>query len=828
MSASAERLTRDLASRIAVAQLRYDCLSGGDPNAKIAIIGQNPGYEEQRLKVPFVGESGKMLKERLRAMKIDPMDTYMTNAIKRVVDPEEKVNANEYSHWKGILEWELRQLPNLKYVVILGGTALTMLVSDRASVSTWRGTCSLVNGIWYIICNNPAAALRDPTLEVIFAFDIGKLKRVIAGEYQEYTIKYHLDPSPTEAIRWCFKMQDENKPVAYDIETMGGEAICLGLANDPHEGMCINFRDLTRNRWSVSDETRVRTSIARLLASPRARFVAQHASFDMSWLWFKDRIRVRRTWFDTLLAHHTLYPVLPHGLDFLTAQYTDHPYYKDEGKTWKEQPDQDISQEWKYNIKDCCITLKCQQMMLEELRQSKLDSFFFDHVMRLQPHLIRMMVTGVLVDRQRKDELNVTLSAHLEKLKEEFYAAVHHATGDSSYFPEPNSNPQMATLLYSRLGLPIQRSKRKRGDDEETISVGKLARQSVYLAAGESARNVIDKFGKYKEEHKFVTTYVRSVVDEDDHMRCEYKQFGVAKAPGRLSSAATAWGTGSNLQNQPEAAKRMFRAHDGNGFGYFDLSQAEARVVGWLGNITKWKQQFEQARLNPGTYDCHRALASDMYRIKYEDTPEKDWTPEGKPTKRYIAKRCRHGLNYRMMAHRLAQTLECSIDEATAIWNRYHDTTPEIRRWWSTTETTYKRDRVLTTSYGRRMVLLGRLPSAAKDKEAYEKVMESIVAFVPQSTIGDKVSEVIYLSEEDDAWPTDARIVLNVHDALICEAPLPKLKSCLSIMKKHAEKPLIINGEQLIIPAECAMSEPEENGVHYWSGLKKLKEVELV
>ncbi len=91
----------------------------------------------------------------------------------------------------------------------------------------------------------------------------------------------------------------------------------------------------------------MRKAIARLLYDPSVRTVAQHASFDMSWLWYVDRIQVRRTWFDTLLAHHTLYPLLPHGLDFLTSQYTDHPYYKDEGKTWKEQPQQDITQEWR-------------------------------------------------------------------------------------------------------------------------------------------------------------------------------------------------------------------------------------------------------------------------------------------------------------------------------------------------------------------------------------------------------------------------------------------------------------------------------------------------
>jgi len=48
-----DQLTRELASRIHACGLRYDCLSGGVSNAEIAFIGQQPGYEEAKLKQPF-------------------------------------------------------------------------------------------------------------------------------------------------------------------------------------------------------------------------------------------------------------------------------------------------------------------------------------------------------------------------------------------------------------------------------------------------------------------------------------------------------------------------------------------------------------------------------------------------------------------------------------------------------------------------------------------------------------------------------------------------------------------------------------------------------
>ena len=53
-----------------------------------------------------------------------------------------------------------------------------------------------------------------------------------------------------------------------------------------------------------------------LLADPRTQLVAQNGHYDATWLWFKDRIRVHAHWFDTMLAHHFLYPGLPHDLGF--------------------------------------------------------------------------------------------------------------------------------------------------------------------------------------------------------------------------------------------------------------------------------------------------------------------------------------------------------------------------------------------------------------------------------------------------------------------------------------------------------------------------------
>ena len=121
-----------------------------------------------------------------------------------------------------------------------------------------------------------------------------------------------------------------------------------------------------------------------------------------------------------------------------------------------------------------------------------------------------------------------------------------------------------------------------------------------------------------------------------------------------------------------------------------------------------------------------------------------------------------------------------------------------------------------------------------------DEVSKSVVAFYPQSTIGDKVVQVWYQAEEDDEWPKGhARIAIDVHDCLVGMAEPKYAKTALRIMKKHAESPIMIQdawgrrpAEPLSIGAECKMSYPtswdnatrrfveDKSGLHRWSNMK--------
>lgn len=286
------------------------------------------------------------------------------------------------------------------------------------------------------------------------------------------------------------------------------------------------------------------------------------------------------------------------------------------------------------------------------------------------------------------------------------------------------------------------------------------------------------------------------------------------------------------MQNMPIRARGMYIADPGCVYVYFDLSQAESQVVSFRADIPKWKEQYARAKVDK-SYDAHRALASEMFKVPYEEVPKNDWTDEGEPTIRYIGKRCRHGLNYRMERHRLAEVTELPYHHAARAFTLYHAITPELRKWWSAEEALFKRDKCIYNAFGRRLFVIQRLD---------EDVLKSIIAFYPQSTIGDKIVRVWYQCHEDEKWPRGrARIAIDVHDNLVGISETKYAKTCLAIMKKYAEEPILIQDvykrrkhEPLSIPCELKISYPsswdakkkqfvrDPKGLHRWSNMEAI------
>jgi len=811
--------------------LDIDVLSEGPLESQVVFIGDGPGEQEVKMHRPWVGGAGKLLWDTLRPYGLHRANCYSTNVVKRQVSLSRKGNerniigADEMRQWEELLYWELEQLPKLKIIFILGGTALEAILK-KEGILKWRGSVvdhMLSDGrkVKVVIANNPAYAMRELSMEPIFVMDCHKLNLVLTNKFKPYVIEHLINPTYKEARAFIRDLARSKNPVSLDVEHISGYTSCYGLANDPHKAMCINFRNMTENRYTLSQEADIMWDLQKLCDSHK--IICQSGGHERYYCWMHDRL-VIRPWYDTLLAHHLLYPRLPHNLGFLVAQYTTHPYYKDEFENWQEG--KNIDTFWRYNCKDAALTYRVYEKTQAELVVRQLIKFFFGHVMRAQPHTAEATVHGIAVDLAVKEKIVDMCQKDVDKLRDEIWRIAQELVNDEDYYPNPGSWQQMQELYFDFLNL--------KGRGRSTDETNRYHMMNE-VTTPPLAKELLTSVGKWSEESKFLGTFAKARTSADNRMRTDYKQAGVMNAPGRLSSAATIEGEGLNMQNQPVRARAMYVADPGAELCYFDLKQAEAQVVGFRANIPKWKAQFEQARKD-GKYDCHRALAADMFKIPYDKTPTSDWDEDDQPTQRYIAKRCRHGLNYRMERFRLSEVTELPYHQASRAFALYHQITPELRKWWDEEERAFRRDKVIFNALGRPFKVVQRID---------EDVAKSIIAFYPQSTVGDKVTRVWYKCQEDDDWPDKmyARIGIDVHDNLVAIS-MPKFsKTCLRIMKKWAEEPIMIKDawgrgpEPLSIGADLKLSYPTvavidkkgslrfeegKGGLHRWSHMKEI------
>lgn len=147
----------------------------GPKDAKIMVVGEAPGEEEDRQGLPFVGRSGKLLDEMLTIAGIDRNKVFITNCVKHRPPQNRKPNVEELKVCTEL--WLNKQIILLKprLIILLGNVALKALVNET-SIEKWHGKTMTKNGRRYFMSYHPAAALRFPKVREIMITDFEKLR----------------------------------------------------------------------------------------------------------------------------------------------------------------------------------------------------------------------------------------------------------------------------------------------------------------------------------------------------------------------------------------------------------------------------------------------------------------------------------------------------------------------------------------------------------------------------------------------------------------------------------------------------------------------------
>jgi DNA polymerase len=134
--------------------------ASGDPRARLMVVGEGPGAEEDRQGLPFVGAAGELLNKILGAIELRREEVYVANIVKCRPPGNRDPEPDEVRACRGYLERQI-DLVRPEVLVVLGRVAAQVLLGTDASLSLLRGDWHAVQGVPVRVTYHPAALLRN-------------------------------------------------------------------------------------------------------------------------------------------------------------------------------------------------------------------------------------------------------------------------------------------------------------------------------------------------------------------------------------------------------------------------------------------------------------------------------------------------------------------------------------------------------------------------------------------------------------------------------------------------------------------------------------------
>ena len=160
----------------------------GNPDAKLMIVGEAPGPQENMEGKPFVGRAGKLLDKILRAVDFDPQeDVLITNAVFRMPPGDgerdfRKPSNQEVDHYHQYLMALIRMVDPL--IILLAGNIACQSVLKETGITRLRGEWRQSHGRWIMPIFHPSYLLRNPSR------DAGSPKSLMWQDIQKVRRKY--------------------------------------------------------------------------------------------------------------------------------------------------------------------------------------------------------------------------------------------------------------------------------------------------------------------------------------------------------------------------------------------------------------------------------------------------------------------------------------------------------------------------------------------------------------------------------------------------------------------------------------------------------------
>ena len=377
--------------------------------------------------------------------------------------------------------------------------------------------------------------------------------------------------------------------------------------------------------------------------------------------------------------------------------------------------------------------------LTQQLDNLGMTQLYQDMEFPLAQVLTDMEKRGVAVDVATLDQMNDLLLARLEELEAEIQTLAGQAFN-------PNSPKQFGEILFERLGLPVIK-KTKTGYSTAADVLEKL----------KDAHPIVAALLTYRQLAKLQGTYLAGLpkfIQADGKIHTRFVQ--TLTQTGRLSSADP------NLQNIPirmEEGRKIRQAFVPSEPGWqlfgADYSQIELRVLAHISGDPHMKQAFLEGQ------DIHAATSRRVFGLSDDAVVDSDM--------RRQAKAVNFGIVYGISDYGLSQNLDMSRKEAKAFIDRYLAEYPGISTFMQEIVAQAKKDGYVSTLWGRRRAL----PDIYSSNFNLRSFAERTAMNTPiQGTAADIIKvAMVALDQAIRQSGLQARLLLQVHDELILEAP---------------------------------------------------------
>lgn len=563
----------------------------GPATARLMIVGEAPGFDEERTGVPFCGASGQELNRMLHEAGMMRSEAFVTNVC-RIRPPSNDISAffaqskkaitKEHLQlrdrwvlppvWQGYQELKREiESVNPNIIIALGNTALWAL-TGKWGILKWRGSM-LTEGIStlasppkVIPAIHPAAILREWKLRAVTIHDFRRAALYRDGRpYPKPEWQFHVRPTFQACLNTLSKLNSGldsglYSRISFDLETRAGHIACAGISWSLTDAISIPFMCVERQSgyFSEAEEAEIVWLLRRVLCHPKAKVIGQNLLYDCQYT-HRHWLFIPRVYQDTMIGQHSIFSDLPKNLGFIASMYCRYYYYwKDEGKNWDPKMGED--QLWYYNMEDCVYTDEAGLGIESAAKSMGLwDVYLFQQKM-LFP-VLKAMLRGVRIDTAKRNELLLECQEELQKREQFLVNVLGHSLN-------PRSPDQMKKLFYEDLKLPIQMTRAKKGqpsrptlDDDALQKLGRIE---------PLVRPILNCIADIRTLGVFISNFLTTSLDVDGRMRCAYNIGGSESGKSapktyRLSSSESAFGSGGNLQNIPAKSSKSIGKAKGRG-----------------------------------------------------------------------------------------------------------------------------------------------------------------------------------------------------------------------------------------------------------------------